>query len=198
MNQREGYLRLRLVAVVCFAPLVAVLAMTFYLQVISGRKILKRAESQHVCRVRLEPNRGAILDRNGRELAYSMINYSLLAEVEKVKDPKATANALAKALKVSPAGFEKKLRGKRKHVELWTRVTPLLDRTVDLGSLPGITERLEMKRIYPLGESAAHLVGYVGSDGHGLGGAEKTFESLLKGHPGWATELRDARGPAWG
>ena len=52
----------------------------------------------------------------------------------------------------------------------------------------------KMKRLYPLGRSAAHVVGYVNSEGIGEGGIEQELENELKGHPGWATELCDGAG----
>lgn len=52
----------------------------------------------------------------------------------------------------------------------------------------------KMKRLYPMGASAAHVVGYVNGEGIGEGGIEQELENELKGHPGWATELCDGTG----
>jgi cell division protein FtsI/penicillin-binding protein 2 len=48
-------------------------------------------------------------------------------------------------------------------------------------------------RIYPHGELAASLLGFVGTDGYGLGGAELAFDKYLRGEDGWTIEQRDAR-----
>ncbi len=189
--------RLRLVAVACAVPFALVVVMAFWLQVVHGDSLRSRAESQHVKRVRLPAHRGPVLDRQGRELAYSMVNYSILADTRKIDDPAAVAKALGDALGVSPRIFERRLATKRHHVELWTQITPYLDRRIDLESLPGVYETLHLKRIYPLGPSAAHVVGYTGDNGQGLGGVEFTMDDLLRGHPGWATQMRDARGASY-
>lgn len=49
------------------------------------------------------------------------------------------------------------------------------------------------KRVYPHGELAGAVLGYVGRDGYGLGGAEFAFDELLRGEDGWAILQRDGR-----
>lgn len=56
---------------------------------------------------------------------------------------------------------------------------------------------IRMRRLYALGESAAQLVGFVDARGRGSGGIERALEDELCGHPGWATELRDATGATY-
>jgi cell division protein FtsI (penicillin-binding protein 3) len=48
-------------------------------------------------------------------------------------------------------------------------------------------------RTYPHGELAASLLGFVGTDGYGLGGAELAFDKYLRGEDGWTIVQRDAR-----
>ena len=49
------------------------------------------------------------------------------------------------------------------------------------------------KRLYPYGVCAGGVLGYVGSDGEGLGGAEFYFDNYLKGEDGWAILSRDGK-----
>jgi len=51
----------------------------------------------------------------------------------------------------------------------------------------------QVKRIYPLGDVAGSLLGYVGTDGYGLGGAELSFDRYLRGEDGWAILQKDGR-----
>jgi len=191
---RGSHHRLQLVTVLCALPLVAVLLRVGWLETVNGEELRQRAESQHVLRVWLPPHRGRISDRNGEPLAYTMFNYSIVAEPSRVKDPARTARILGKALDLSPRRIEHLLRSRRRQVYLERRVTPMLERRVDLSALPGIEERLELKRVYPQGESSAHVVGYLDDANVGRGGIESTYDELLRGHPGWNTELRDGLG----
>jgi len=48
-------------------------------------------------------------------------------------------------------------------------------------------------RIYPLGDIAGNLLGYVGRDGYGLGGAEFAFDNYLRGEDGWIILQKDGK-----
>ncbi|MBD3346990.1 MAG: hypothetical protein GF401_18200 [Chitinivibrionales bacterium] len=50
-----------------------------------------------------------------------------------------------------------------------------------------------VKRVYPFGELAGPVIGYIGRDGYGLSGIEFAFEKYLKGENGWAILRRDGR-----
>jgi cell division protein FtsI (penicillin-binding protein 3) len=52
---------------------------------------------------------------------------------------------------------------------------------------------IAVKRVYPFGEAAGAVLGYVGKDGDGLGGAEFCFDKHLKGEDGWEIVMRDGR-----
>jgi cell division protein FtsI (penicillin-binding protein 3) len=197
MTGRAATTRLNVVAALCVLPLVAVVLRVAWLQGVKGDELRARADSQHEFRVRIPPHRGAVTDRNGEPLAYTMTNYSIVADPSQVTDPARTARTLASALDTSPARIERLLRSKRREVYLERKVTPMLDRRVDIESLPGISERIELKRVYPQGEFAAHVVGFVDAAGEGMAGIEAEYDGALRGQPGWATELRDGRGNSY-
>jgi cell division protein FtsI/penicillin-binding protein 2 len=52
---------------------------------------------------------------------------------------------------------------------------------------------VSVRRVYPYGELAGTVLGYVGKDGYGLGGAEFAFDNFLRGENGWAMINRDGR-----
>ena len=53
--------------------------------------------------------------------------------------------------------------------------------------------RVLLRRVYPYGDAAGAVLGYVGKDGYGLGGAEFVFDKYLRGESGWAIVMRDGR-----
>ncbi len=48
-------------------------------------------------------------------------------------------------------------------------------------------------RIYPLSDIAGSVLGYVGRDGYGLGGAELAFDNYLRGEDGWIILQKDGK-----
>jgi cell division protein FtsI/penicillin-binding protein 2 len=50
-----------------------------------------------------------------------------------------------------------------------------------------------LQRVYPMGEVAGPILGYVGKDGYGLGGAEFTYDHYLRGEDGWEIVHRDGK-----
>jgi len=50
-----------------------------------------------------------------------------------------------------------------------------------------------LQRVYPMGEVAGPVLGYVGKDGYGLGGAEYMFDPYLRGEDGWEMVHRDGK-----
>ncbi len=194
MTGRAAESRLRLVAVVCLLPLALVLARTVWLTLVRGDELRRRADTQHLYRAYQPAQRGSVRDRDGNDLAVTVYNQSVVANPRLVKDPKATAHILAAALDLPVSQVESKLRSLKGEVYIQRTFTPSLDRRVDLSSLPGVFERLELKRVYPRGELASHVVGFVDAAGIGQAGIEKEYEALLKGKPGWATQLRDGNG----
>lgn len=50
-----------------------------------------------------------------------------------------------------------------------------------------------LQRVYPMGEAAGPLLGYVGKDGYGLGGVEFAFDHYLRGEDGWEIVHRDGK-----
>jgi cell division protein FtsI (penicillin-binding protein 3) len=59
--------------------------------------------------------------------------------------------------------------------------------------VPGVAFLKEYKRYYPMGQVAAHVLGYAGIDQRGLAGLEHSADQLVAGRQGRKTLRRDAR-----
>lgn len=56
------------------------------------------------------------------------------------------------------------------------------------------TKRLQaVNRLYPLGDIAGSVLGYVGRDGYGLGGVEFAYDHYLRGEDGWIILQKDGK-----
>ena len=163
------------------------------LQVARHGEFTRRAERQQQRVIELDPPRGTIYDRRGRELAVSVDVESAFAVPREVKDAKATARALARLLDLDAAKLERQLSSDREFVWVARKLDPPQAQAVRRANLAGVFFLEESKRYYPMRQVAAALLGYVGTDNHGLAGLEAEFDKVVAGVPGRRTVLRDAR-----
>ena len=116
--------------------------------------------------------RADIVDRNGNLLAVDLPYYALFVDSREIWDVEEVRRRLGPLL--SPAGrgrLEKALASERR-IQVLTSLTPQeRTRIADMG-LPGVTFEPEVRRNYPLGPTAAHLLGFTDSGGAPLAGAE--------------------------
>ena len=124
--------------------------------------------------------RADLVDRNGQLLAVDLTHYGVYLEPRDVWDAAETRRQLAVALPGMPAGrLDKALAGQRR-VLLQSGLTPEEKQAVhDLG-LPGVEFEEEERRVYPLGPTAAHFIGYADTGGKGLAGAEKALDAQIR------------------
>ncbi len=125
--------------------------------------------------------RADIVDRNGVLLARSLKTESLYADPALVNDAPQLARELSKTFSdLSYGDILKKLQGKGRFVWIKRNLTPEEQQKVLYLGDPALSFQSEDRRLYPQGELAAHMVGYSGVDGQGLGGVEASFNDLLK------------------
>ena len=199
-NRRHRWFRARIAilgfGVLCVATLVLVRA--FQLQVVGGDRLREMAEGQHLRQLRLSPRRGAIYDRHGAELAVSVDVNSVYANPRRLRamgqDPGTTARRLAAVLDVDLKRLEKRLGTDRYFVWIDRHVTPHEATRIEDLEIPGIGLTTEARRYYPNRHLAAHLLGFVDIDGHGIEGIELAFESELRGFDRRVEAIRDRRG----
>jgi cell division protein FtsI (penicillin-binding protein 3) len=123
--------------------------------------------------------RADLVDRNGRLLAADLLHYGLYVDPREIWDEAETKHALLAALPELPADrLERALRSGRRSFVLGGLTPEARARVYDLG-LPGVAFEPENRRVYPLGPTAAHLVGFVDSGGQGLAGAEAALDSAI-------------------
>ncbi|HEY0522017.1 MAG TPA: penicillin-binding protein 2 [Stellaceae bacterium] len=146
--------------------------------------LLKGAESK-LARNRTAPvaevSRADIVDRNGQLLATTLATPSLYASPRQIADPKDTAKKLAAVLPdLNEAEIAAKLSTDKSFVWIKRQLTPRQEFEVNRLGIPGLEFEREERRVYPIGNLAAHLVGYSGIDNKGLAGVERSFDDRLK------------------
>jgi cell division protein FtsI (penicillin-binding protein 3) len=143
------------------------------------------AQVQQLQTVTLMANRGTITDRNGNALATSVDARNVIADPEQMSDPVAAADKLAPLLGVGASTLAATLEAHTQYALLTpTPVTPEVGDQILALKLPGITTPDTTRRIYPDGNLAANVVGFVNANGKGAGGLEYSYQRLLAGRDG--------------
>ncbi len=177
-----------------------VCARLVYLQFSQYDALANRARQQQQNSIETTPQRGELLDRQERQLARSVQTVSLFLDPEGLDAETLdhTAQQVAQALGMKHADLAKEFREaqeeKRRFIWIARRLDADRANKVVAMNLPGIQTRLEPKRYYPNGPLAAHVLGYVGLDGQGLGGLEQSYNARISGKPGRLFLEKDANG----
>lgn len=184
------------IMVVCFAAAIGV--RLYRLQIERSDEFRTRAASQHQSRITVQAIRGAIVDREGRELAVSLETHSLYAHPSLVTDPQRAAKLLAPVIGESPAALRRRLESDKAFVYLRRFLDAETAAVVREMDLPGSDHGAfgldpEPQRVYPRGELAVHVVGYASIDGDGVEGIEKRYDDLLRGDASVYLMQQDAR-----
>jgi cell division protein FtsI/penicillin-binding protein 2 len=168
----------------------------YYLQVVSHERYVHKAHQQQQRVVKLDPPRGTIFDAAGRELAVSVqvdSAYAVPSEIGDADRP-ALSQAIARACPTLDAKrLEQLLSEDREFIWVARKLDPPAAAALRRLHLAGIHFVAESKRYYPMRELASQVLGYVGTDNHGLAGLELIYDSVITGKPGMRTVLRDAR-----
>ena len=169
-----------------------VVARLFWLQVVDHNWLAHRAQLQQQRTVTVEAQRGAIYDRHLTPLAMSLPVESLFANPHQVADAASAARALAPILGLERHPLARSLASRRSFVWIAHQVTADQAQAVAALHLAGVYSQPDTRRFYPKGELAASVLGYVGLDGHGLGGIEHSLDGVLHGRNGQAVLEVDA------
>ena len=166
-----------------------------YVQVFENAFFKRQGEVRFARTLTLPANRGRILDRNGLILASSVPAPSVWANPEEIDRSPEGLRHLSKLLEMSPAELSKKLENEDKtFVWLRRQMDELVVKEVLALNIKGIYTIKEYKRLYPEGESAAHIVGFTNVEDKGQEGIELIFQNQLAGKPGARRVIKDRLG----
>ncbi|MFB9736752.1 peptidoglycan D,D-transpeptidase FtsI family protein [Streptomyces sp. NPDC057386] len=203
--------RLRLIGLALALVMVAFVVRLLQVQAVDASTYAAKAEQNRYVVHTLAAERGGITDRNGVALATSVDAYDITADPTmftrkqlKIDDgPEQAAALLAPILGQDQDDIVAKLRPKdpklryvrlalKRTPQVWTQIKDLKlalatkaekDRgTVNV--LAGVFADPSSKRVYPNGDLAAGILGWVNAEGVGGGGIEQQLEKTLAGKDG--------------
>ncbi|RTL00905.1 MAG: penicillin-binding protein 2, partial [Neisseriaceae bacterium] len=214
--------RLLIALLVVFLAFGGLVARFVYLQVLQHEHYQTLAESNRISIVPITPSRGLIYDRNGVLLVHNFSAYTLEITRSKIANLEQTLAELGQIVEITPKDRKrfKKLQEESKNFESLPIKTHLSDEEVARFAaqrfrFPGVEINARLFRHYPLGDSASHLIGYIGrindkdvaeieareettnykgTDHIGKAGLEQSYERELHGITGYAEVETDAGG----
>ncbi|HEX4598832.1 MAG TPA: penicillin-binding protein 2, partial [Burkholderiaceae bacterium] len=165
------YFRTRLLValVLILGGFTLLLARFIWLQVVRHEDFYARAEQNRISLVPVTGNRGLIKDRNGVIIAKNYSAYTLEIAMDKAKSVDATIDQLSQVIPIEGRDrrrFHKLIEDYKRldSVPIRTRLTDeeVARFAAQRYRFPGVELRARLFRQYPLGDTAAHVLGYIG------------------------------------
>lgn len=207
---RNRIVALVIFILVCFFFL---LLRFIWVQIVRHSNYVAQAEENRISIVPTMPSRGIIMDRNGVILANNYSAYTLEITPAKIGAKiEDVIEELSQIIEITPRDrkrFKKRME-EAKRFESIVLKAKLTDEevarfTVQRYRFPGVEVQARMFRQYPLGDTASHVIGYIGrmsqkdldnlpeeeetnyqgTTHYGKEGLEKSYERVLHGSTGY-------------
>src|SRR5919202_2544431 len=168
-----------------------------WLGVVKAGTLKHAAATQQTADLVVPARRGAIMDRNGTELAVSQPAMTIAATPYLIKEPTRVAAELSKLLhKPEDEILRQLVRRDTGFAYIARHVQAGIARRAQKLKIEGLEFIPEFSRVYPRDWMASQLLGSVGTDNQGLSGLEYSQDKFLKGSNGERRLVKDALGQA--
>ena len=202
--QRARNRQMIIFSLVCVGML-ALLGRLYYWQVIRSGDLSQQAASEHIQNQIVNAPRGYIYDAQGRILATNVVRDDVyIAPIQFATDyandnaQAALALLTSKLHQVLPQLSEEKIKQLfNSHVatvRIAGPIEPAQSQQLRNLQLPDTFLEPRTLRVYPDGDLAAQVLGYVQEDQGGVYGIEQKYNALLAGKPGSLTAETDLTG----
>ena len=166
------------------------------LQVLNREFLKGQGDARYLRDVAVPAHRGMITDRDGEPLAVSTPVSSVWINPKDFQANAQQLRALGKLLSLPVSRIQNlvKEREEREFVYVQRHVAPQLAQQVMDLKIAGVALQREYRRYYPMGEVAAHLIGFTDIDDKGQEGLELAHEQWLHSQPGKERVVRNRVG----
>ena len=168
-------MRLMMLMLLFAAAVLVVIGRLAMLAIIDG-------PADEAARVATIAARGDIVDRNGQPLARTIDAWTIAVHPKQlIGDPMDIAARMAALMpdRGDQAAFYRLLTSKVSFTYLQRRASPALVEQVNAIGEPAIVFARETQRLYPQSSLAAHALGFLSTDGHGMSGMERVLDQRL-------------------
>jgi len=185
--------RSRLLVMLVGVSFAALAARAVWVQGFNAEFYRKQGEQRFVHPITLSASRGRILDRNGQTLALSVKAPTIAADLPNFKASDGQRDQLAKLLGMSRAQLAARIDDGA-YAVLGRQVDDGVVQKIKALGIKGLRYEAGYQRRYPEGAAAAHVVGFTDVGDAGQEGVELAFQSVLQGHDGSRSVVRDRLG----
>ncbi len=170
----------------------------FYVQVLRHSFYANQAYQTQVSKQTIVPERGKVYAMDGRETVPLVLNeavYTAFADPQELQDAaavKEAVNDIAGGNKVKD--YESRLSDKSaRYVVMARQLTRAQAEKLRGKKLAGVGLQKGSRRVYPEGQLASQMLGYVNNEGLGQYGLEGALDKRLAGLPGQLQTVTDVR-----
>lgn len=186
----------------CFAILAVILglfvARAFYLQVIQYDHYKTVAMNDQVEHREIPANRGVIFAKSGGSSVPIVLNqelYTVYVDPTFITNPDKVAGVLSDVLGGNTSDYQQKITEKNtRYVILGKKVSQAKRDLLLKYKFPGIGSQAQEYRLYPEGQLASQLLGFVDNNGNGEYGLEQALNKQLAGTNGLVKAVTDING----
>jgi cell division protein FtsI (penicillin-binding protein 3) len=154
----------------------------------------EKAKSQQTKAEDIQIRRGTIYDRQGREFAVDLEKESFYCNPKVTQLDSETMMYLSNILGMQPKAIRTKFRSDKKFAWINRKLSSDVVQKIRNLEMKGCGFLPEVKRFYPKGNLASHIIGAVGLDNQPLEGIELGYDRYLKTSGGKVFFSRDASG----
>jgi cell division protein FtsI/penicillin-binding protein 2 len=169
----------------------------FYIQVIQHDHYKKAAMVSQLKEYSIPAERGIIKAHDGSGVVPIVLNedvYTLFADPVYVKDKQDAADKLSRITGANPDDYLKKMQRDTRYAVLAKKLDENKKKDIEALELKGVGLRPESIRVYPQGNLASQLLGFVNDEGQGVYGIEQYMDDTLHGTDGMLKAITDIKG----
>ncbi|NYT62449.1 penicillin-binding protein 2 [Alcaligenaceae bacterium] len=197
LNVQMPLWRSRLVLILLMLGFIALAAKALYLQGLSTEFLQQQGERRYERTLVLPATRGKIFDRSGSVVMASSVPARAIWVIP--EDTRAATDSqlaeLGKLLGMPLKDIKSRLADEEKNfVYIKRQVSVDVAEQIRKMKVPGFHQQMEMRRFYPEGNVAAHVVGFTNIEDQGIEGVELAFNAELSGKPGSRRVIKDRLG----
>ncbi len=170
----------------------------FQLQVIKGDHYRQQALAEHQKKFEIPAKRGIVYAHDGDRLVPVVLNEDrrlIYADARHIKDKEKTVSSLKEVIGGNEADYYKALENNERAYVVLARSIPVAQADkLKEKNLPGIGFTNTSTRVYPQGQLASQVLGFVNNNGEGQYGIESFFNEKLHGKTGLLKAVTDVNG----
>ena len=190
--------RAQYIAIITVLLMALFVVRLFHIQVIQHALYVEQADSEHIKQFTLHAKRGEIYTMDSgvpHKLVMNETVYTVWADPTMIVDKQAVVAAINKIAGGNARNdFAKYLDVKKSRYQvLATKVSRKQAQMLKKENLPGIGFDAVSQRVYPEGQLASQVLGFVDAEGKGKYGFEQTNDATLRGVDGMFKTVTDVR-----